>query len=127
MISEGGSILPAVLDGVETKDIGGISVVTGYGELDLSNVSSLREAILHMTVPGQPLILDFAEVTFADSTVIGALVSAFKRTNATGTPLILVLPRRASGRRVFELTGLAKVLPTCLSLGEATARMRGLE
>lgn len=81
------------------------------GEMDLHSAPPLRAALLELTqVKGARIVVDLNEVTFIDSTGIGALVGALKRAREGGGALHFcgAQPRV---RRVFEITGLLGALP----------------
>lgn len=89
------------------------TLVIARGELDLANVGTLRTPLVRAIGTGGPIILDFTDVTFADSTTIGTVVGAYKRASATGTPMRLVLPPDSRVRQVFDLTGVTLAIPVC--------------
>jgi anti-anti-sigma factor len=69
------------------------------GELDLATVQDLQEKVDEIMVPGQPVVMDLAQLTFLDSSAI----HLFIRTCATsGHPVVL---RDASSkvRRILYL------------------------
>jgi stage II sporulation protein AA (anti-sigma F factor antagonist) len=82
-----------------------------HGELDLAVAPSLLRRLDDALAadPGIRLEVDFAGVTFIDSTGLGVLVACRKRAMAAGGELTVA--NVAPGpRRVFEVTGLDKVL-----------------
>jgi anti-sigma B factor antagonist len=85
-------------------------VVRAEGEIDLHTAPRLRD-VLRAALAGRPtrLIVDMAEVNYIDSTGLGVLIGAFKRSGDAGSELVLQgpVPRVL---RVLELTGLHKVL-----------------
>jgi anti-sigma B factor antagonist len=85
-------------------------VVRAEGEIDLHTAPRLRD-VLRVALAGRPsrLILDMTEVNYIDSTGLGVLVGAFKRSGDAGSELVLQgpVPRVV---RVLELTGLHRVL-----------------
>jgi anti-sigma B factor antagonist len=87
-------------------------VVRITGELDAYTAPRLR-AQLHDLARAEPaeLVLDLGELTFIDSTGLGVIVGALKQQRARGGELII---RGASSsiRKVFEITGMARVLIT---------------
>jgi anti-sigma B factor antagonist len=82
-------------------------VVMLAGELDLASSGQFREC-LHGLI-GQHVTLDFSDVTFMDSTAIGVLVAAQRRSEKEGGEIVLhgVQPRQM---KVFTITGLAESL-----------------
>ena len=83
---------------------GDVLVLSLAGELDLADAPALREA-LRGAVERSPrrLVVDLAEVTFVDSTVLGALVEA--RARIGGEAFALAAPG-LEVRRALEVSGL---------------------
>jgi anti-sigma B factor antagonist len=83
---------------------GGDLVLSLAGELDLADAPALREA-LRRAVERSPkrLVVDLAEVTFVDSTILGALVEA--RSALGGDSFALAAPG-LEVRRALEVSGL---------------------
>jgi anti-sigma B factor antagonist len=83
---------------------GDVLVLSLAGELDLADAPALREA-LRGAVERSPkrLVVDLAEVTFVDSTVLGALVEA--RSRIGGEAFALAAPG-LEVRRALEVSGL---------------------
>jgi anti-sigma B factor antagonist len=79
-------------------------VLSLAGELDLYSAPALREA-LRRAVERSPkrLVVDLAEVTFVDSTVLGVLVEA--RSRVGGEAFALAAPGLAV-HRALEVSGL---------------------
>ena len=81
------------------------------GELDLAAAPELRQRIASFIEHnrGARLVLDFEEVVFVDSTVLGVFVRAARLAEEDGATVAV---RNASGsiRRVFELTGIDRLL-----------------
>ena len=68
------------------------------------------------------LVIDMTEATFLDSTALGALVGAVKRLQSVGGELSLVCTDR-SIVRIFEITGLDRVIPLHRTLDDALSRL----
>jgi anti-sigma B factor antagonist len=83
---------------------GDVLVLSLAGELDLADAPALREA-LRRAVERAPkrLVVDLTEVTFVDSTVLGALVEA--RSKLGGDAFALAAPG-LEVRRALEVSGL---------------------
>jgi anti-sigma B factor antagonist/stage II sporulation protein AA (anti-sigma F factor antagonist) len=79
------------------------------GEIDMSNVDTLAEALAAAPATAHSLVVDLADVTFLDSTGIAALLSAHRRAGASGRTLTVV---NAQGmvRRVLDITGVYPAL-----------------
>lgn len=85
------------------------AVVKVIGELDLSTAPRLRDLLAELAGNGtNEVTLDFAEMSFIDSTGVSVLVSGLKRLRETGGDLALQSPR-ASAMKVLDITGLTSV------------------
>ena len=94
----------------------GSAIVTLRGELDAHDAPRLREifvdALERASAAGGPtkrLVLDLSAVDFLDSSALGVMVGALRRTREAGGELAVVLPE-GQARRIFEITGLEGVL-----------------
>jgi anti-sigma B factor antagonist len=79
------------------------------GEFDMYGAPEFRHD-LHTCVErgAQEVIVDFTAASFIDSTVLGILLGGMKRLRERGGELSIVCPD--SLRRIFEVTGLDRVL-----------------
>lgn len=103
----------------DVSDVAGWSVVSVYGELDVATAPSLRERLVDLIGDGSTrLVLDLEGVDFLDSTGLGVIVSALKRTRTQGGDVRLVCTQ-ARIRRLFEITGLDKAITLATSLDAA--------
>lgn len=75
----------------------GATLLTLAGEADLSDVAELNDALGRVV---GPLTVDVADLTFCDSSIIGALALKWRE----GTP-ITVTGASGTVRRVLEMTG----------------------
>jgi anti-sigma B factor antagonist len=92
-------------------------VVHLRGELDLANVERVREVLLEAArSDAARLVVDLGEVTFLDSTALGALVQA--RRALDERPLVLVAPV-GDPRRALEVAGLLRHLTVHATLDDA--------
>jgi anti-sigma B factor antagonist len=90
--------------------IGDCAVLQVAGEVDAYTAPMLREQIRDLAAKGAVhLIADLSQVSFLDSTGLGALVGGLKRLREAGGSITLVIaaPRIL---RLFQITGLTKVL-----------------
>jgi anti-sigma B factor antagonist len=89
------------------------------GEWDVLGAPELRERLLALLETGRPVVVDLSDATFLDSSSLGVFVSAFKRPERR-QPLLFLVPRNSPSniRRVFEISGLARVLPLVSSWEE---------
>lgn len=86
----------------------GTPVVVLAGELDISNAATLEATVTSITADRpRRLIFDLSDLSFMDSAGIAVLIGAAAKideiTLRNPSPVV---------RRVVELTGLSKVLPT---------------
>ena len=101
--------------------VNGVPVVTAPEEIDVTNAPALRVALLAAATPGRgTLVVDMTRTRFCDSAGLHALVAAHERAQAEGGELRLALPA-AGVLRVFEITGLHRVIPSFRSLEQALA------
>src|SRR5690606_12629887 len=110
----------------EVSEIGGWTVVTVYGEVDVATAPELREVLVRLVGEGSTnLVLDLDQVDFLDSTGLGTVISALKRARTHGGDLRIVCtqPRIA---RLFQITGLDKALPLLPDVDAAAAGARGV-
>ena len=69
------------------------------GELDLATVQDLQDKLDEIMVPGQPVVLDLARLTFLSSIGIHCFIKIWK---ASGHPVVL-LNTTPSVRRILDL------------------------
>ena len=95
------------LASVELWSEGPAQIVKVSGELDISNIDSLREALDQIpTSPPPAIVFDLCELRFIDSSGIALLL-----TTAHQVPSVQVRQPTPAVRRVIEITGLTDVLP----------------
>lgn len=95
---------------VETsQDDRGRTVIRPRGELDLATHQELSQAITGALDAGQAhLVVDLTDTTFLDSTALGALISAHRRTDSLGGSFTVVCPDERL-LRLFQVTKLDQV------------------
>jgi anti-sigma B factor antagonist len=101
--------------------IGDCAVLQVAGEVDAYTAPMLRERIRDLGAKDVVhLVADLSAVDFLDSTGLGALVGGLKRLREAGGSLALVItaPRIL---RLFQITGLTKVLAIHPTVAEAIA------
>lgn len=86
-----------------------VAVVTPLGELDLATAEELREALEDACEGSRLVLVDFAGVTFLDSTTIGVLVGASKRCAEAGREF-QVINAWGISHKVLRLTGLSELM-----------------
>lgn len=85
------------------RDLPDVRVVAFRGELDLATVGGLAEALI--TISGPLVVADLADLTFMDSTGIGALALARKEITAAGNRLVITRPQGIV-RRALDIVGM---------------------
>jgi anti-sigma B factor antagonist len=111
----------------------GVPVVTAPEEIDITNAAGLRAGLLEaagleaagleagLAVGGHPaFVVDMTRTRFCDSAGIAALIEAHRRAQAAGGHMLLAVSG-AGVPRIFELTGVDRVIPSFTSLEEALA------
>jgi anti-anti-sigma factor len=87
-----------------------VAIVTLRGEHDLSTRAEISAALARVD-GGANVLVDLAECSFIDSSVIGALVAAFQRFAEQGRRLELAIPPEAAAiQRVAKVAGLTTFL-----------------
>jgi anti-sigma B factor antagonist len=96
-----------------------VVVVSVSGEADL-NAAPDFEAKLGSAVDQGPrfIVIDLGHTTFIDSTALRVLMQGRKRLDAVGGSMSIVCPDRLVWK-IFEITGLAELLPRYSTVEEA--------
>lgn len=111
---------------VELHSVVEIAVATLRGEHDLSGKQALADALEVASAQGNVLV-DLAECTFIDSTIIGVLVgAAIKLEQAGGRFELIIPPQAGSVHRVAQIAALSKnlVIHERLSAGIASLQAK---
>jgi anti-anti-sigma factor len=87
--------------GIFTVRSGPTEALMLSGELDLATIQELQDKIDEILVPGQPIVLDLADLTFLDSSAMHCMVRTFE---ATGRPVVLRNTSRALRRILGYMT-----------------------
>jgi anti-sigma B factor antagonist len=85
------------------------AVCHAVGVLDVATVAIFREAAEPLVQAGRELVIDMSEVTFCDSTGLGAIVRLYRLAHETGGSLILRSPTRRVAA-VLAMTGVDQVV-----------------
>ncbi len=96
----------------------GVVIAAVTGDVDISTVARLREHLSGLADGGETLIVDLNRVTFTDSSGLGALVGAARRTAAHGGSLHAVCARPPT-RRLLWLTGVDRLIPLAATVDGA--------
>jgi anti-sigma B factor antagonist len=103
----------------------GIPVVAAPQEVDITNVTELRAALLEASADGPgTLVVDMTRTLFCDSAGLHALGGAHRRALAEGGAVLLAVTGEPV-LRMLALTGLGSVIPNFTSLEEALAQTTG--
>ena len=115
-------------DAVTIEEGARCAVVTLRGELDAHDAPRLK-ADFTAAIEGAAglaaaprVVLDLAAVAFLDSTVLGTIVGALRRVREAEGELVVVLPEMQA-RRIFEITGLDRVLNVQRTRADALAAL----
>jgi anti-sigma B factor antagonist len=114
-------------DSFPVELVRGVPVVTAPEEIDITNAAGLRAALLDaagldaggLDAGGHPaFVVDLTRTRFCDSAGIAALVEAHRRAQAAGGQVLLAVSG-AAVPRIFQLTGIDRVIPSFASLDDA--------
>jgi len=105
--------------------VSGFNVITLHGESDSFVAPRIRSDLATALGSDAPLVVDLTQATFIDSTIVGVLLEGLAACEKLERPLLLLLPDDAAPEvhRLFEITGLAELLPVVRSWDEATNRV----
>jgi stage II sporulation protein AA (anti-sigma F factor antagonist) len=109
---------------VETEKIGATLVVRLIGELDHHTAETVRERVEHEldTTACRNLIVSLERLSFMDSSGLGVILGRYKRISQLGGKMALCAVND-SVRKLFELSGLLKILPLYESENRALTEM----
>lgn len=101
------------------------TVIPLAGESDAYTAPRIRSDLEHALEAPSPLVVDLSQATFIDSTVVGVLLEGLAECEKLERALVLLLPDDSAPEvhRLFELTGLAALLPVVRSWDEAAIRV----
>lgn len=101
------------------------AVIQLQGESDAYSAPRIRADLASALGGAAPLVVDLSQATFIDSTVVGVLLEGLADCEKLERPLLLLLPDDCAPEvhRLFELTGLASLLPVVRSWDEAESRV----
>ena len=107
------------------KAVGSVLVIKIIGSrLDARSAPGFKDQLGEIVAGGQRrIVLDLSEVTFVDSSGLGAMASILKALEGSGG--LAVCGARDAVRTVFKLTRLDKVLRLCGGEAEAVAALSG--
>jgi anti-sigma B factor antagonist len=101
------------------------TVIELPGESDAFTAPRVRSDLAAALGGEAPLVVDLSRATFIDSTIVDVLLEGLAEYEKLERPLLLLLPDDSAPEvhRLFELTGLAALLPVVRSWDEATIRV----
>ena len=102
-------------------DYNGVYIVPVTGEYDLSNAGVLEAAIQAALKGENPVVVDFSNTRYIDSTVLALLVRQKKQAPSR---VRIVVPPGGHLRKIFDVTGLHTALSIADSIEAAIANGR---
>ena len=94
---------------LDTREVGGRTIVAVGGEIDVYTAPKLRDKITELVADGvYSIVIDMEAVEFLDSTGLGVLVGGLKKVRAHEGSLELICTQDRL-LKIFRITGLAKV------------------
>jgi anti-sigma B factor antagonist len=101
----------------------GVAIVVLEGEHELFSAPKLQRQLEGLIGEGLALVVDLTQATFLDSSVVAVLLRARDRAAEACTSFAIVLDESTGEpvRRMFEITGLASILPVVRTRAEALA------
>ena len=115
----GGGVQDDILT-VCVEQRGDHDLISAVGEIDIASAPELRAVIADLLDQGRHrLIVDLEQVDFIDSTGLGVLLEAHRRT--TGSGALKIVCHTPLCRRLFQISGLDTVLVFRESVDSALA------
>jgi len=106
---------------LSTYDVRGTWVVQVKGEVDVYTAPELDAELTRLAEAGRfNVVVDLSRVDFLDSTGLGVLVKALKRTRENGGSLVVVATADRI-TKVFRITGLDAAIPLYASVDDVWA------
>ncbi|WP_433533042.1 STAS domain-containing protein [Micromonospora sp. CA-263727] len=112
--------VPGGILGIE--HLGGVTVVTVAGDVDLDTGDTLRMALRHAADMGGHVVVDLGRTDLIDSTALGLLVRAHRGAADRGA-LLCVAATSPLIRRVLQVTRLDEVFRVAEGRAEALAQL----
>ena len=95
---------------VDTREVGGWTVVAIRGQLDVATAPRFRQVLVEAQYGGGvDVVVDLAGLEFIDSMGLGVLVGALKRARSHDAQLVLAGASERI-RHVLDLSGVAQVV-----------------
>ena len=112
----------AALASFVVDHVQGSSVLAWSGEIDVSTVSALREAMQKAMRSSRRMIVDLSDVTFLDSTSVGVILGVVRANREHQDGALCLVGASGVVLRVLAITGLTKLVPVLDSVEEAIAK-----
>lgn len=92
------------------------------GEIDHHTAQKIKQVVVDEFAKSNAknIVFDFAHVTFMDSSGIGMIIGRYKELSASGGRVFAINIGQEIGR-IFEISGLKKIIPCFASLDEIVA------
>jgi anti-sigma B factor antagonist len=124
-VEHGPDELPQIEVGIATLETGDRAyLVSVEGELDLYSAPRLQAELDALAPDASDVVLDLSQVTFIDSTALGAILAAGRRLREADGRLALVAATDAT-RKLLALVGVDRVLPIYESSERALEHLVG--
>ena len=96
---------------VDIKSENGYAVALLSGEIDHHNAKEIREKLDRFIIANQPkeLAIDFADISFMDSSGVGLIMGSYKLISEWGGRLVVKNPRQYI-KRVFKISGIERIV-----------------
>lgn len=106
--------------GIDVQHHDKAAIVNLSGEIDVYTAPKFKESLINLIEEGiHDIVVNLQDVTFMDSTGLGALVGGLKRVKPLGGSLVLICTQEKI-LKIFEITGLNKVFPIYQTTDQAT-------
>lgn len=104
----------------------GVLIISLHGELDHHVVEQIRDSIESQLEQAQyqGLVISFRNIDFMDSSGLGLILGRFRSVSQHGGRMALC-EVNPSLRRLFEMSGLLRVLPVYDTEGTAVSAVKG--
>jgi anti-anti-sigma factor len=108
------------LEELEIEQVHDVVLARVRGEVDLSNVPSVRERLLAaVSNTAAALLLDLSGTDYLDSSGVGLIFELAERLGSRGQKLQVVVPDDSVIKRVLTLTEVEQVAPIFVSVDAA--------
>lgn len=105
---------------IHKETVQGTTVLTPVGRVDSNSAREVEDALLPLFDAGQPVLVDFGQLSYISSAGLRVLLLAARRSKATGLPLSLAGMSKPVDE-VFKISGFAKLFQIHADRAEALA------